>query len=166
MARWFPTQCASLAHQQMRLGIAMLMCPVEVQCSQSNPNLKVKLCNYYLWSVVWTFGEWSACSVTCGGGTSTRVTECKGSDGSTLADDQCGAGYLTEDQDCNTQSCPCENLLDQVPNRGIGKIGINVFQCLPLGNGVIVPLHVMEELGPDKRYIECHCHCHCCCWLF
>ncbi len=43
--------------------------------------------------------------MTCGGGTSTRETECKGGDGSTLPDAQCGAGYQTEDQDCNTDPC-------------------------------------------------------------
>jgi hypothetical protein len=41
-----------------------------------------------------TYGEWSACSVSCGGGTQTRTNI-----------NQCG-GQVEETQSCNTQCCP------------------------------------------------------------
>lgn len=47
----------------------------------------------------WT--AWSECTVTCGGGVSTRTRECVGAEG----DGQC-SGESEESLDCNTEPCP------------------------------------------------------------
>nr|XP_022343451.1 SCO-spondin-like isoform X5 [Crassostrea virginica] len=47
-----------------------------------------------------TWGAWSTCSKQCGGGKRSRSRECASTDEIPCTDD------TTEDEDCNTQSCP------------------------------------------------------------
>ena len=52
--------------------------------------------------------DWSACSVTCGGGTQTRTQSCVNSD-NTEAEDQCSGKAEIEFRDCS--DVPCRKLL-------------------------------------------------------
>ena len=58
-------------------------------------------------SYAWIPGSWSGCSVSCGGGTSTRSVTCQ-CDGVNVADSRCTAAGLSKpatSQACNTQEC-------------------------------------------------------------
>eukprot|EP01006_Ploeotia_vitrea_P034698 TRINITY_DN65790_c14_g1_i2.p1 TRINITY_DN65790_c14_g1~~TRINITY_DN65790_c14_g1_i2.p1 ORF type:complete len:1985 (+),score=893.63 TRINITY_DN65790_c14_g1_i2:504-5957(+) len=59
----------------------------------------------------WSSGEWSSCSVACGGGTQTRTVECKSSTGPVVDDSYCsGAGTKpATSQSCNTAACETYN---------------------------------------------------------
>src|SRR3989304_5066133 len=63
-----------------------------------NPGPYKVACNTQ--SCVWNIGDWSNCSVPCGGGTQTRSVVCSGGD-----DSACTDSKPTKSQTCNTQSC-------------------------------------------------------------
>ncbi len=61
-----------------------------------------------VWSYSWKAGQWSDCSVSCGGGTQTRSVTCLRNDGQTVADSLCTkyvGGKPSTSQPCNTQGC-------------------------------------------------------------
>ena len=57
---------------------------------------------------VWTdWSDWTECSVSCGGGTKTKVREClEEVGGSTLDPSACQGGHRNETEDCNANPCP------------------------------------------------------------
>ena len=56
--------------------------------------------------VRWMYGQWSACSLTCGGGVMYRTAVCVDSESKTLEDDKCSAIVPEKTQECGTESCP------------------------------------------------------------
>ncbi len=50
-------------------------------------------------------GNWGSCSASCGGGTQTRLVECRSTIGYTVNDWQCTGTMPANSQSCNTQSC-------------------------------------------------------------
>jgi hypothetical protein len=52
----------------------------------------------------WSYGGWSACSASCGGGTQTRSATCLRSDGAAMDGSYCGPAAATS-ASCNTQAC-------------------------------------------------------------
>lgn len=66
------------------------------------------------YSYNWNIGAWSACSVSCGGGTQSRVVTCVRNDGKTVEDSLCGSKPVTS-QVCNTQAC-----------QPVGECGYNI----------------------------------------
>lgn len=60
-----------------------------------------------IWNYFWETGAWGTCSAPCGGGTQTRISTCKRSDGFYKADSFC-LDYSSKpitSQVCNTQAC-------------------------------------------------------------
>ena len=59
-------------------------------------------------SYSYKYGNWSACSENCGGGTQTRTATCTRSDGRAVSDTFCTKYGLTKgatSRDCNTDAC-------------------------------------------------------------
>ncbi len=64
----------------------------------------------------WTaWGEWQSCSVSCAGGTHTRTRSCEGG-----TDCQ---GDNTQEQRCDTQSCPTTSMYLFYSESGQGRGG-------------------------------------------
>ncbi|XP_062621236.1 A disintegrin and metalloproteinase with thrombospondin motifs adt-1-like isoform X2 [Saccostrea cucullata] len=62
--------------------------------------------------VVWsTWGAWSACSVTCGRGVSTRSRNCTNSGGTTVVTGHLCNGSDKETEECVAIPCPCHDKL-------------------------------------------------------
>ena len=60
------------------------------------------------WSYAYEYGDWSACSAGCGGGTQTRSARCRRSDGVYVDDTFCtaaGVGKEAVSASCNTTAC-------------------------------------------------------------
>ena len=56
--------------------------------------------------VRWMYGQWSDCSLTCGGGIMYRTAVCVDSESKTLEDDKCSAIIPEKTQKCGIGSCP------------------------------------------------------------
>ena len=56
--------------------------------------------------VRWMYGQWSDCSVPCGGGIRYRTAVCVDSEANTLENDQCSAIVPEKTQECSIESCP------------------------------------------------------------
>ncbi|XP_071481500.1 A disintegrin and metalloproteinase with thrombospondin motifs 9-like [Diadema antillarum] len=55
----------------------------------------------------WDYGEWGQCSVSCGGGTKSRVVKCRQRNGVTLSDSSCDINAKPADTTgCNERACP------------------------------------------------------------
>ena len=52
------------------------------------------------------YGQWSDCSLTCGGGVMYRTAVCVDSESKTLEDDKCSAIVPEKTQTCGIESCP------------------------------------------------------------
>ena len=52
------------------------------------------------------YGQWSECSLTCGGGVMYRTAVCVDSESKTLEDDKCSAILPEKTQKCGIESCP------------------------------------------------------------
>ena len=64
---------------------------------------------------VWgEYGDWSTCSVTCGGGSRTRIRPeaTPASNGGTTC-----TGSATETENCNANACPGTKILKSIPKR-------------------------------------------------
>ncbi|XP_058797259.1 protein madd-4 isoform X2 [Phymastichus coffea] len=74
------------------------------------PNKVFLPCNTHPCSTKWLTGDWSKCSVSCGGGSRSRAVFCTSENGNTtsqLADYKCIAGHKPKFQEiCNAFSCP------------------------------------------------------------
>ena len=80
-----------------------LACPADFTETQA---CNTQACPTYTWSA----GAYSACSVTCGGGTRSRPVVCLDSNTNIVADGYCDAGTKPAvAQTCNTQPCPASN---------------------------------------------------------
>lgn|GEM_PF-5755489 len=53
----------------------------------------------------WYTGEWNSCNMSCGGGTQTRIVECRSTIGYTVNNWQCTGTMPAASQSCNTQAC-------------------------------------------------------------
>ncbi|MCW8966741.1 MAG: hypothetical protein OQK82_08675, partial [Candidatus Pacearchaeota archaeon] len=75
-----------------------------------------KLCPPYTYD--WSeLGDWTACSVTCGGGTQTQTIICERSDGTQVEEENCDLDSKpSNSQECNTQICP--TCSDGIQNQG------------------------------------------------
>jgi len=56
--------------------------------------------------VKWSYGHWSDCSVTCGGGRQHRDAICVDSDGKSLPEEKCSAIEPLTSKECGTETCP------------------------------------------------------------
>lgn len=64
-------------------------------------------CNGSCKDVRWSYGEWSSCTVTCGGGSQTRKAVCvSDSNREILSDDKCDSDKKLVSRPCNQDSCP------------------------------------------------------------
>jgi hypothetical protein len=55
----------------------------------------------------WTdWSQWSACTVTCGGGKRIKERECVLPGGEVVADEQCLRGVADMEEECNENKCP------------------------------------------------------------
>lgn len=86
---------------------------VDSLCTSAKPSTSVACTASEIQSCVsadtysWLPGDWSNCSVSCGGGTKTRNLSCKrDSDGSFVNTAYCTAAAPATSMSCNTQSCP------------------------------------------------------------
>ena len=56
--------------------------------------------------VRWSYGHWSDCNVTCGGGRQQRHAVCVDVDGKSLSDEKCVALEAVTSRECGTETCP------------------------------------------------------------
>lgn len=56
----------------------------------------------------WSTSSWGACNRDCAGGLQNRIVECRGSDGSIVADSSCSGLKPQGSQACNTQACAAD----------------------------------------------------------
>ncbi|XP_075925783.1 A disintegrin and metalloproteinase with thrombospondin motifs 18-like [Petromyzon marinus] len=77
--------------------------------ARQKPATTTHTCNHNPCPASWSAGEWSACSVKCGGGQQTRAVACvrAGASGTLPADDSaCPAPAPAKTRACNPQDCP------------------------------------------------------------
>ncbi|EFN59440.1 hypothetical protein CHLNCDRAFT_33886 [Chlorella variabilis] len=67
----------------------------------SSQKCSIQPCITYSWQPL----AWGACSAACGGGTRTRVVQCKDSTGKIVADAFCSGTKPLSSQKCNIQAC-------------------------------------------------------------
>ena len=107
-----------MRERQVKRMSAELQTVVGVKRSHNQVNLFVYTAVNGAWS---SWGEWSACSISCGGGEQAREREC-GSPAPSKGGDECkGEGRETEL--CNTDKCP--QVVEIPVECGQTKVGSN-----------------------------------------
>ncbi len=56
----------------------------------------------------WNEGNWSRCSLACGGGQKTRIVQCRNASGVTILDSECAGAKPTTTMSCNPQTCTAD----------------------------------------------------------
>ena len=79
--------------------------------------------------VKWRYGDWNACSKSCGGGLQIRTATCVDVTGKILADDKCLAISPVTQQECGVESCPRWMTGDWTAVR-LGFYSVSVLQGL------------------------------------
>lgn len=79
----------------------------EERCKEAKP-ASTQACNTQACTgnPTWNVGPWGACSATCGGGSQTRVVECRDSSG-VRPESACVDPKPASQQACNSQPCAC-----------------------------------------------------------
>jgi hypothetical protein len=57
------------------------------------------------------WSQWSACTLTCGGGKRIKERECVLPDGEVVSDQQCLGGVADMEEMCNENKCPSKCVL-------------------------------------------------------
>ncbi|XP_033214669.1 A disintegrin and metalloproteinase with thrombospondin motifs 9 isoform X2 [Belonocnema kinseyi] len=93
-------------------------------CSHLERPKEQEPCTGSCHDVRWNYGEWAACSVTCGGGMQRRSASCIDSKGRPVSDEKCASQEKIVTQICGQETCPKWDFGDWTPcsvTCGIGK---------------------------------------------
>ena len=74
--------------------------------SVKHPSSIVECMGHQCEGVRWMYGQWSNCSLTCGGGIQHRTAVCVDSEAKTLDDGKCFAIASETTQKCGIEECP------------------------------------------------------------
>jgi len=100
-----------------------------------------------------SYGSWSACSASCGGGTQTRSASCVRSDGATVSNSYCGTP--TTSQSCNTQACSFSWSGGTPVRCNSGPIGSQKSgACSPQGATNQYTINIGTSCGPGPYMIQ------------
>lgn len=119
-------------------------CPAEHYCQSG-------ACIAYLYG--WVTGGWSACSVSCGGGSQTRSVVCQRDDGQVVADSYCSGTKPATSQSCNTQAC-CTPFCVSHDACGDDGCGGNCGSCS--GEEFCWSGYCVRQLGNNGESVSCH----------
>ena len=88
------------------VNLADQYCKTAADGFQLEPPSTIIECNGPCEGVRWMYGQWSACSVTCGAGIRYRTAVCVDSESNTLSDEKCSSVEPEKTQKCERDICP------------------------------------------------------------